>query len=139
MIAFEEIDNRLKGIGKNRAWLAETTGRSPDSIRVALAPNAPAYKRTKLLARALSDAIEAEERRQQTPVSNTVPDTITLAPDADQYRTWSAAQKASDSVTLKDWAISELNAAAEKWARDKGLKIVPESQASREHDQAGNA
>lgn len=62
MIAFNEIDNRLAALGETRAWLAETTGRSPDSIRTALAPNAPASKRSSLLQTALSDAIEREEQ-----------------------------------------------------------------------------
>lgn len=66
MIAFNEIDNRLESLGKDRPWLAETTGRSPDSIRTALAPNAPASKRSNLLQKALSDAIEREEEAQGT-------------------------------------------------------------------------
>jgi len=61
MIPFEEIDERLKAVGKNRAWLAEVTGRSPGSIRAALAPNAVPKQRTTLLQKALSDAIEKEE------------------------------------------------------------------------------
>lgn len=64
MIPFEEIDSRLAGIGKNRAWLSQESGRKSDSIRVALAPNAPASKRSKLLQKALSDAIEREEEKQ---------------------------------------------------------------------------
>ena len=61
MIAFEDIDNRLESLGLDRAWLAEITGRSPGSIRSALAPNADPSKRSSLIQKALSDAIEAEE------------------------------------------------------------------------------
>lgn len=64
MIAFDEIDNRLGSIGKDRAWLAAVTERSPASIRAALAPNAPAGKRSSLLQKALSDAIAKEEAAQ---------------------------------------------------------------------------
>ena len=64
MIAFNEIDNRLESLGKDRAWLAETTRRKPGSIRAALAPNAVPKQRTALLQKALSDAIEHEEEAQ---------------------------------------------------------------------------
>lgn len=61
MIPFEEIDKRLDALGLDRKWLAESSGRKPDSIRVALAPNADPKNRTHLLQKALSDAIEREE------------------------------------------------------------------------------
>ena len=64
MIPFEEIDGRLKIIGRNRKWLAETSGKSPDTIRGALATNAPAFKKSESLQRSLSDTIEREESRQ---------------------------------------------------------------------------
>ena len=64
MIPFEEIDRRLDGIRKDRKWLSEASGRKPDSIRVALAPNADPKNRTGLLQKALSDAIEREEEAQ---------------------------------------------------------------------------
>lgn len=78
MIPFDEIDARLKDIGKNRAWLAEQSGRPPGSIRVALAPNSDPKNRSELLQKALSDAIEREvvdrdqkrereQSREQTP------------------------------------------------------------------------
>lgn len=64
MIPFDEIAARLAGIGKNRAWLVETSGRSPGAIRSSLAPNASSQHRSELLQKALSDAIEREEARQ---------------------------------------------------------------------------
>lgn len=64
MIPFEEIDNRLKGIGKTRAWLAEASGKKPDTIRGALAPGAAEFKRSAGLQKALTIAIEGEEMRQ---------------------------------------------------------------------------
>lgn len=64
MIPFDEIDSRLDAIGKDRAWLAAVTGRSYDSIRGALAPNAEKKRRSALLQKALSDAIAAEEKRR---------------------------------------------------------------------------
>lgn len=64
MIPFEEIDAALKSLGKDRAWLAEESGRKPDSIRVALATNADPKNRSELLQKALSDAIDRERERQ---------------------------------------------------------------------------
>ncbi len=64
MIQFQDIDNRLDALSKDRKWLAETTGRSEGAIRAALAPNSIPKNRTPLLQRALSDAIEREEEAQ---------------------------------------------------------------------------
>jgi len=64
VIQFEDIDDRLRSIGKNRAWLAEASGRKINSIRVALAPKADAKNRNEMLQRALSAAIEREEADQ---------------------------------------------------------------------------
>ncbi len=65
VIPFNEIDERLKRLQKDRLWLATVTRRSEGSIRAALAPNSAPKNRTKLLQKALSDAIEAEEERQR--------------------------------------------------------------------------
>ena len=65
MIPFEQIDDRLSAIGKDRPWLAKNTGRSENSIRVALATNASQKNRSKLLQRALTEAIESEEASQK--------------------------------------------------------------------------
>lgn len=64
MIEFADVDSALKTLGKNRRWLAANTGRSLASIRDALAPNAPAYKRSRHLQWAISNAIENEVGRR---------------------------------------------------------------------------
>jgi len=64
MIPFEEIDKCLERLGKTRGWLAEASGRSGQSIRAALAPNAPTAKRSALIQKALTQAIEREEAAQ---------------------------------------------------------------------------
>lgn len=64
MIPFNEIDEKLATIGKNRKWLSDASGRSENSIRAALAPNATPERRSKLLQRALTEAIEREESNQ---------------------------------------------------------------------------
>lgn len=71
VIAFDEIDNRLKSLGLDRSWLATSSGRTPDSIRSALAPNAAPSKRSPLIQRALSDAIEKEEIRRASEQERT--------------------------------------------------------------------
>ena len=63
MIDWNDIDRRLEKLGKDRAWLAQNTPYSADSIRVALAPNSK--KRSERLQEILSKAIEDEELRMQ--------------------------------------------------------------------------
>lgn len=64
MIPFNKIDDALRSLGKDRAWLAATSGRSTGAIRSSLAPNASPQHRSELLQKALSDAIEREEARK---------------------------------------------------------------------------
>ena len=64
LIPFSDMDARLDALGRDRAWLAEASGRAPASIRAALAPNAPDSKRSHLLQRVLSDVILAAEAAQ---------------------------------------------------------------------------
>jgi predicted HicB family RNase H-like nuclease len=123
MITFDEMDSRLEAIGKNRAWLADESGRSPSSIRSALAPAASPKQRSKLLQKALSDAIEREEERQRaaklTP-SIHLPDRITIECDPAERRAWQHAARRAD-LDLDAWTIDTLNAAAKEWqARPPG-------------------
>jgi hypothetical protein len=117
MIPFDEIDKRLELLGKTRAWLAEETGRSPDSIRAALAPNSPAKNRTALLQKALTDAIEREELERKTAemIAKTDPvaDRITIQCTPEERRHWQAASGAD----LDGWIVHTLNDAATKKLR----------------------
>ena len=123
MIPFNEIDLRLDGIKQNRAWLATVTGRSPDSIRSALAPNSPPKNRTALLQKALSDAIEKEEElRLARP---RLPDRITIECEPSERRKWSQAAD-SKGANLDSWIVEELNQAAEAW-----LSLTPMESAER--------
>jgi hypothetical protein len=116
MIPFEEIDTRLAGIGKNRAWLAEMSGRSPSSLRSALAPNAAEKQRSSLLQKALTDAIEGEERRQREGKVGGIilPDRITIEASAGERREWQECSLAA-RLALDVWAVAQLNEAARKW------------------------
>ena len=107
MIPFEDIAKRLKGIGKDRKWLAENSGRSYDSIRTALAKKAAPKSRSSLLQKALTDAIEREEMEQAKKPE--LVKSITLEPSTEEYRIWSEAFKRSPYSTIEDWAIAALN------------------------------
>ena len=84
MIQFEDIEKRLKGIGKDRKWLADNSGRSYDSIRTALAKRAAPKSRSALLQKALTDAIEREEAEQAKKPELTK--AIALEPSIEEYR-----------------------------------------------------
>jgi hypothetical protein len=120
MIPFEEIDDRLTGIDKTRAWLAETSGRKPSSIGDALAPNANATKRSGLLQKALTDAIEKEEARQREalslplnpPAPIALPDRVTIECQPEERRKWDAAAR-SQEQEMDDWIVSSLNRCAD--------------------------
>lgn len=124
MIAFDEIDKRLKSLGKDRSWLVEITGRSADGVRAALAPNAKPKSRSELLQKVLSDAIEREESTRYPQI--TLPDQLTLAPTASEFDLWCQTYKASASATMKDWAVNELNKAATEWKASQ-IQLLPSS------------
>ena len=107
MIQFEDISKRLEGIGKDRKWLAENSGRSYDSIRTALAKKAAPKSRSTLLQKALSDAIEREEMEQAKKPELTK--SIALEPSIEEYRIWSEAFKMSPYATIEEWAVAALN------------------------------
>lgn len=107
MIPFDEIDQRLEKLGRNRKWLVEATGRSDHAIRSALAPNATPKSRSALLQKALTDAIEREEIEQLKKPE--LVKSITLEPSIEEYRLWSEAFKKSPYSTIEEWAIAALN------------------------------
>lgn len=120
MIPFEEIDDRLGAIGKNRKWLVEQTGRSDGAIRSALAPGSlPKYK-TSLLQKALTDAIEKEEARQRealsiplnTPAPIVLPDRVTIECQPEERRKWDKAAK-TQQQDMDGWIVSSLNRCAD--------------------------
>lgn len=110
MIPFDEIDQRLAKLGRNRKWLVEVTGRSDHAIRSALAPKATKKSRSALLQKALTDAIEREEMDQLKKPE--LVKSITLEPSIEEYRLWSEAFKQSPYSTIEEWAIAALNGSA---------------------------
>jgi lambda repressor-like predicted transcriptional regulator len=110
MIQFEEIDKRLKSLGKSRAWLTEKTPYSADYLRTVLAPRS--QRRTARVQQIISDAIEAEEARQRTAILRDPPnDTLSIQCGPHDLELWIAAANAKGDP-LKKWAIEMLNNAA---------------------------
>lgn len=133
MIPFNEMDQRLKKLEKDRTWLSQVSGRKPDSIRVALAKNAPASKRSPLIQKALSDAIEREEaarRGDNLPPSPApaLPDNITLIVGHDRRLLYEQAASESPQKFFTPWAIAELDKAAAAWAATKPRNVEQEIQ-----------
>jgi hypothetical protein len=128
MITFENIDEHLKSLDKNRSWLAEASGRSPSSIRSALAPNAPEKQRSPLLLKALTDAIVREQdlqRAQPFPLPATLPDRITIECTPEERREWErAAMLPPSPQPLDEWIHGTLNHAAEHWLATRGLDVA---------------
>lgn len=129
MIPFEDIETRLKGIRKDRKWLAENSGRSYDSIRTALAKNAAPKSRSTLLQKALTDAIEREEAEQAKKPELTK--SITLEPSIEEYRLWSEAFKSSPYSTIEEWAVAALNGSS------GALHVLPTSMVAEEPPEYG--
>ena len=109
MIPFDEIDERLGKIGKDRVWLALQSGRKFNSIKSALAPNADETKRSALLQRVLSDVIEAEESRAKTG-QEPPPAYLTVQTTVSEYRAWEDAAYSKEKK-LTDWALDAIREA----------------------------
>jgi hypothetical protein len=129
MIPFDEIDQRLEKLGRNRKWLVEATGRSDHAIRSALAPNATSKSRSALLQKALTDAIEREEMDQAKKPDLTK--SISLEPSIEEYRFWSEAFKSSPYSTIEEWAVATLNGSS------GALHALPTSMVAEEPPQYG--
>jgi SOS-response transcriptional repressor LexA len=128
MISFDDMNDRLAKLGKNRAWLVESSKRSAGAIRSALAPNANPQHRSELLQKALSDAIEREEANQATATPILLPDRITLEVPAAKFDAYSRAAADVQGRTVKEWAIEELDRAAEAWhAAQTKIRQFPSS------------
>lgn len=128
MIPFEEIDARLDKLGKNRAWLAETSGRPPGSVRAALAPNAVPKQRSKLLQKALSDAIEREES-SRGPAVAVVAGVYEIRQDAKQAADTDEASRLVGAKSLADFCLMAITHRANEIIAKRvdpcGFKITP--------------
>lgn len=107
MIPFDEIDQRLKSLGKDRAWLAEVTGRSSGAIRAALAPNSTPKNRTELLQKALTDAIEREET-SRGPAQAQLSGIYEIRQTKDQAERADLASRAVNAPSLADFCLKAI-------------------------------
>ena len=116
MITFEEVDDRLAKIGKNRAWLVQTTGQSEGSIRSALAPNAQPKHRSKLLRIAITDAIEREELEQAKEKirSFDFSERLTINCSQEDRQRWENAARLQ-GLSLDQWIKRSLKTVGDQW------------------------
>lgn len=110
MIAFEDMDQRLSALDRDRLWLAHESKYSESSVREALAPNSK--KRSPRMQRILSETIEAEEASRKKISSMLLPSRISLECHANEFDAWCRSYKASPHATLGQWAVAALNEAA---------------------------
>lgn len=103
MIPFEQMDAHLEALEKNRAWLAEITQRSPDSIRAALAPNAAKKSRSNLLQKALSEALERESEFQSFIEHPPLPGFQSVFVDDEQLDRADRASRSINSPSLAEF------------------------------------
>jgi phage repressor protein C with HTH and peptisase S24 domain len=126
MIPFEEIDSRLKQIGKDRKWLAQATRRSEAAINSALAPGSSPVKKSKSIQGLMTDAIEREEATMnERPVQLSH---LTLRISTEELNEWAKAYKASDLDTLEDWTLQAIReyirGAAEEVLKDQQRGVI---------------
>ena len=129
MIPYDEIDSRLRSLGKNRAWLAEVTKRSPDSVRTALAPKAPAAKRSTLLQMALSEAIEREEASSINSVPVPLGHRLFVEPSDAQFHLWMTAAYSKPGRSFDQWAKAGLDELANEELAKRAAYLLPAPQA----------
>lgn len=120
----QQIDEKLGTIGKDRKWLAEATGYSYFSVRDCLAPDGK--KLSSRMHASFLAAIAREEQQQSQPLAQSLPDRITLEVPPSTMKRWEAAAKAENETT-REWAITELNRAAEAWHAMQTIKVAEDT------------
>jgi hypothetical protein len=139
MIHFDQMKVRLKGIGKDRTWLAENTPYSADYIRTVLAPNST--RRTDRIQEILSNAIEREEQRKHLATldgAQELCDRITIECTPEERREWDQAARGQERA-LDDWIVGTLNTAAEFWqSTQQQLKVAEDPHTDNNSQAAGN-
>lgn len=123
MIEWNDIDRRLVMMGKDRAWLAENTPYSWDSIRQALAPAGRA--RSQRMLEVLSRAIEDEERRQWEP-RETAPGIFEIFRSAEEVDRADRASRIAEAPSLVEFCRDVIFAETDRLlAEDQGRLTDP--------------
>jgi hypothetical protein len=118
----EEIKTWLKRYNRERQWLADQIGINKRTVDNWLSsPKEIPEGKLKLIERLMQDdeAAEAQRRLQLLPQAQI----FSVEVDLPTFRAYSAAALASDQ-TLEQWAIHELNAAAEAAAQTPGAPNI---------------
>lgn len=117
----DKIKEWLKATNRSRDWLAEQVGVSPKTVHNWLSsPQEIPLGKLRLIERLMheDEAAEAARRQKLAPTAQV----FSLEVDLPTFRAFSAAALAHRQ-TLEQWAIAELNAAAE--AAEVGGKSEP--------------
>ena len=112
MTSWEKLDQRLAALGKDRAWLADKTPYSLESIRNAMAP--ASTRRSDRMLSILSRAIEDEELAQSTPGPKEIrPGVFEIFQNDEQLHTADTASRivGADSLSAfcRDVILAESN------------------------------
>lgn len=123
MIPWEKLDQNLVALGKDRAWLAEETPYSLESIRNAMAP--ASTRRSDRMLSVLSRAIEDEEERQATPQAKEVrPGVFEIFQTEEQLHTADLASRIVGAPSIaefcRDVIIAESQQIIAKEAKSTG-------------------
>lgn len=125
-MSFDEIDPRLKKLGKDRAWLAAQCDYSTSTLASALAPNGS--NKTPKALRRMWEALDREEQRQKQEKYKPAPltNTVTLTPTVDQFDRWMrAAYRNHDS--FDEWAKEGLDALADLYPQKDQITIAADA------------
>lgn len=121
VVVKEQIKAWLKATNRTRAWLGEQVGVSKKAVDNWLSsPKEIPLGKLKLIERLMQEdeAAEAARKLQLLPQNQI----FSLETDLPTFRAYSAAALAA-GLTLEQWAIQELNLAA-----DEALRVKPNAQ-----------
>jgi hypothetical protein len=122
MIEFEDMDARLKALGKDRGWLSEVTPYKPNSIRQALAPSGGA--RGPRLQKILSDAIEKEEAARRVDSPPAAPGLHQFFQTADQLDRADRASRLANYKSLAEFCRDAIQLRADELLNKKPSSTV---------------
>ena len=113
----------LKSTNRERSWLGDQLGVGKRTVDSWLSTSAPIpLNKLKLIERLMEDdaAAEAQRRQQMEPTAQV----FSVEVDLPTFRAYSQAALAQQK-TLEDWAVGELNEAAEAYFHAKDAAFVP--------------
>lgn len=123
MIPWEQIDARLAALGRDRAWLAEHTPYTYDTIRNAMAPKST--RKTERMLVVLSRAIEDEEARKRPSGPKEIrPGVFDIFQTEEQLHNADLASRIVKSPSLVDFCRDTILAESERILNDEAAGVV---------------